>query len=57
MPKITYTFKQINQPSSTAIKEFNKHVHQLLKNPIYSHSIKGHNNPEAANSTQKEATN
>ena len=57
MPKITYIFKQINQPSSTAIMEFNKHVHQLLKNPIYSYTVKGHNNPEVANSTQKETAN
>ncbi|SFM34629.1 hypothetical protein [Pelosinus propionicus] len=57
MPKITYTFTQINQPSSTAVMEFNKHVHQLLKNPIYSQIKKEHNLSEVTNSTQLKLRN
>lgn len=53
MPKIIYTFTQINQPSSTAIMEFNQHVHQLLKNPIYCDAKKEHTLAEAAHSAQE----
>lgn len=57
MPKIIYTFTQINQPSSTAINEFNQHVHQLLKNPMYCKEKKEHNFLEATHSTQKQSKN
>ena len=53
MPKIIYTFTQINHPSSTAIMEFNQHVHQLLKNPIYCDAKKEHTLAKAAHSTQE----
>ncbi|MEG6585419.1 hypothetical protein [Dendrosporobacter sp. 1207_IL3150] len=55
MSKITYTFTQTNQPSSSAIQEFNQHVHQLLKNPMYCQAKKGHSLAETAHSTQTPA--
>lgn len=56
MPKITFTFKEINQPSPTALMDFNQHVHQLLSNPMYYQAKKGHNFAEVTHSTQKRAT-
>ncbi len=56
MPKITFTFKEINQPSPTALMDFNQHVHQLLSNPIYYQAKKGHNLAGVTHSTQKRST-
>jgi hypothetical protein len=53
MSKITFTFTESNQPSSLAVQEFNQHVHQLLKNPMYCQAKKGHSLAETAHSTQK----
>lgn len=56
MPKINFTFKEINQPSPSALMDFNQHVHQLLSNPMYYQAKKEHNFAEVTHSTQKQAT-